>query len=426
MRNPVFFMRGGYSILVLIGVALLMSACGLSEIRKQTAQAENVGVINGRVEVTIDQDGPVVVYRFENKSGVLVLEDQVIATPSGRYQFVAEPGEYLVAAFVDSNNDGVFQREAEPGKFSLNPLTFRLEGGETVDIETIVISGDAPARPDGISVAVDKRPIVENVGKVVSLRDPAFERSNYDLGLWRPIDFIDNVEAGLLFLQEFDPEKSPVLFVHGIAGGPRDFSEIIGSIDRTAYQPWVLYYPSGLRLDLISDYLVNAVAELQSRHGRFEMALVAHSMGGLVTHSFVKKFTERFPESSHLIRLVMTINSPLGGMASAASGVDFSPIVVPAWKDVATESEFLRDLEEWDWPDELPYYLVFSYETGSDDDGVVPIASQIPMKRQLEATRLVGFNNSHVGTLQDSSFIDLLRDVLQEGVDDVGAGSRSN
>ena len=52
MRNPVFFMRGGYSILVLIGVALLMSACGLSEIRKQTAQAENVGVINGRVEVT--------------------------------------------------------------------------------------------------------------------------------------------------------------------------------------------------------------------------------------------------------------------------------------------------------------------------------------------------------------------------------------
>ena len=58
--------------------------------------------------------------------------------------------------------------------------------------------------------------------------------------------------------------------------------------------------------------------------------------------------------------------------------------------------------------------------------GVVPIASQIPMKRQLEATRLVGFNNSHVGTLQDSSFIDLLRDFLQEGVDDVGAGSRSN
>ena len=397
-----------------MGLALLMSACGLSEIRKQTVQAENVGVINGRVEVTSGQNGPIVVYRFENKNGVLVLEDQAIAALGGRYQFVAEPGEYLVAAFVDSNNDGVFQREAEHGNFRLNPLTFRMEGGETVDIETIVISGDAPAQPDGTSVVVDKRPIIENVGKVVSLQDPALKRSNYDVGLWRPIDFIHNVEAGLLFLQEFDPEKLPVLFIHGIAGGPLDFSEIIGSIDQTAYQPWVLYYPSGLRLDLISDYLVNAVAELQSRHGRFEMVLVAHSMGGLVTHSFVKKYAERFPDGSFPIRSVITINSPLRGMASAASGVSFSPIVVPAWKDVATESEFLRDLEMWDWPSDLPYYLVFSYETGSDDDGVVPIASQIPMKRQREATRLVGFNNSHVGTLQDPKFIKLIRDFLQQ------------
>lgn len=137
-------------------------------------------------------------------------------------------------------------------------------------------------------------------------------------------------------------------------------------------------------------------------------------MGGLLTHSFIKKFAERFPESSLLIRLVMTINSPLGGMASAASGMDFSSIVVPAWKGVATESEFLRDLEKWVWPKDLPYYRVFSYETGADDDGVVAIASQIPMNRQLEATRLVGFNNSHVGTLQDSKFIKLIWDALQE------------
>ena len=100
--------------------------------------------------------------------------------------------------------------------------------------------------------------------------------------------------------------------------------------------------------------------------------------------------------------------------------------MVPAWKDVATESEFLRDLDEWDWPDDLPYYLVFSFETGSDDDGVGPITSQIPMKTQLEATRIVGFNNCHVGTLQDSNFINLIWDFLQEGVDEVGAGNRDN
>lgn len=120
---------------------------------------------------------------------------------------------------------------------------------------------------------------------------------------------------------------------------------------------------------------------------------------------------------SHILR---------GSIYGFTVSVEHSPIVVPSWKDVATESEFLRDLAEWDWPGELPYCLVFSYETGSDDDGVVPMASQIPMKRQREATRLVGFNNSHAGTLQDPDFIRLVRDFLQEAIEGVGAGSRND
>ena len=41
MQNPVFCMRAGHTTVVLMGLALLMSACGLSEIRKQTVQADS-------------------------------------------------------------------------------------------------------------------------------------------------------------------------------------------------------------------------------------------------------------------------------------------------------------------------------------------------------------------------------------------------
>ena len=63
-------------------------------------------------------------------------------------------------------------------------------------------------------------------------------------------------------LQEYDARRMPVIFVHGMSGTPLDFSAAIASLDRSKYQPWVLYYPSGLRLDMVSDYLVTAVRGL--------------------------------------------------------------------------------------------------------------------------------------------------------------------
>jgi hypothetical protein len=166
---------------------------------------------------------------------------------------------------------------------------------------------------------------------------------------------------------------------------------------------------------MISDYMLKAVVGLQDKHGFNQMIVVAHSMGGLVTRSFVKKYVDKFPERKDNFRLVMTINSPLGGMHSATSGVNHSPIVVPSWRDVADNSEFLNDLHEWIWPQDIPYYLVFSYKPGDDNDGVVGLNSQLPLKLQSEATRMFGFNNTHVGTLHDDAFIELFNEILAHG-----------
>lgn len=397
-----------------IAFMLLLSACSLAEISRQIAIVEDVGVIRGKVDVQTTQKGPVVVLRFAVNGGLFSLENEVIATAAGEYEFSAEPGEYLVAAFVDVNQDGRFQRGQEHGNYCTDPLTFTIEARQEIELATIVISGDPPALAEGQRVVIAESEIVENIGEVVSLGDAQFNRDNYGMGMWRPLDFLESGGGGLLFLQEYDASKMPVLFVHGIAGGPTDLRKLIESLDTKHFQPWILYYPSGLHLGMVSDYMVKAMTDLQSRYGFEKFDVIAHSMGGVVARSFVKKYVEGFPARVNQIGLVMTINSPMGGMASAASGVDLSPVVVPAWRDLATGSEFLQDLHAWTWPRQIPYHLVFSYQPGNDDDGVVALESQIPLKLQSEAVRLYGFRNTHVGTLSDPSFIALFEGILEQ------------
>ena len=403
--------------ILLLASLFALSACGLAEIKRQIGIVDDLGVIKGKVDVQSEQKGPVVVLRFAVDESAFTLENQVIATSNGRYEFGAEPGEYLVAAFIDVNRDGRFQRGEEHGNFSTDPLTFKVEARQTVELGTIVIDGDPPLIADAREAVIAETRAIQNIGTIVSLDDAQFNRENYGLGMWRPVDFLDSVGGGLFFLEAFDPDKTPVIFVHGISGGPTDLRQLIESLDREKYQAWVLYYPSGLRLGMVSNYLVKAVTDLQSKIGFEEFGIVAHSMGGLVVHSFVQKFVERFPQRARQIAFVMTINSPMAGMSSAASGVDLSPVVVPAWRDVATGSEFLARLHDSAWPAQVPYYLVFSYEPGSGDDGVVILESQIPLKFQSEALRMYGFANTHVGTLDDPAFIALFKNILATGPD---------
>jgi pimeloyl-ACP methyl ester carboxylesterase len=267
--------------------------------------------------------------------------------------------------------------------------------------------------PETEMKSVDKRDAIwNNTGSVVTLDDPRFGRENYAMGLWKPVDFLNQAEGGLFFLQEYQQNKLPVILVHGVNGGPLDWENVITGLNKEHFQPLVAYYPSGLRLDMISDYLVEAITMLQEKHGFSDYAVVAHSMGGLVTRSFVKKYVRHSKENSQKLKLVMTVNSPMAGMSAAAAGVEHSPIVVPSWRDVEPNSEFLKDLHTWEWPKDIPYHLVISYTDGKSSDGVVSLQSQSPMRLQSEATRMYIFNDDHVGTINNDKFIETLNMVL--------------
>jgi hypothetical protein len=84
------------------------------------------------------------------------------------------------------------------------------------------------------------------------------------------------------------------------------------------------------------------------------------------------------------------------------------------WRDVAENSAFIGRLNDWNLPDEIDYYLFFSYQSDDGGDGVVSLDSQIPMNLQTEAKHIFGFNASHAGILHDKKFIKKRNKILQE------------
>jgi len=396
----------------LLGLLLFISSgCALMRAKEQVEVIEKAALIKGTVNISSSQKGPVVVVCLSESNRVFIQKTRTHVSAKGHYKFSVLLGNYIIAAFIDVNRDGHFQ-VGEHGHYHSEPLILHVQAGEQVTVPPLLISGDPSPRPVDIETAVDFVPIIKNMGKVKRLSDPLFSKDNCAMGMWQPLDFLQKVGGGLFMLQDYQPDKMPVVFIHGMGGGPLDWEAVIETMDKEHFQPWVLYYPSGLRLDMVSDYLVTTMTEMKARYDFTDWGIAAHSMGGLVARSFIMKYVKQFPEQAKNIRFVMTVNSLMGGIESATTGVNFSPVVIPAWRDVAIESKFLKELHAWSWPQQIPYHLFFSYRTGESGDGVVSLQSQLPQKLQSEAMRIYGFNNDHVGTLRDEDFLKIFHRII--------------
>ncbi len=100
--------------------------------------------------------------------------------------------------------------------------------------------------------------------------------------------------TGLYMLEAFDPQKIPVLMIHGLWSSPDTWTEMLNELRalpevRNRYQFWTYLYPTGqpfwisatqLREDL--ERMRNAVDPQRRAPALDQMVLIGHSMGGLV------------------------------------------------------------------------------------------------------------------------------------------------
>jgi len=397
---------------LLLFIFIFSSGCSLKAMKEQSEGIESAGTLTGKVESQLDVEGRIYVKLYRKDKEALALYGHVPVNSDGTFRFRMLPGTFLLAAYIDVNNDQTYSTD-EPATFlsddNKQPSLMEISAGQKLEAPLLSIAGESEffsTEPVKDSVYI----INKNIGRVIDLDDEMFKRENASTGLWRPFDFLQHVGGGLMLLQEYDANKIPVVFVHGIGGTPLEFKDFIDQMDQEKFQPWVLYYPSGFRLDMVSEYFHRAMNQLHAKYQFEQVYLVTHSMGGLMSRSYLMKHQQYKDEFA--IGRYVTINSPLYGMDSAISGVEYSPIVVPVWRDVASNSEYVRHVHEWHVPEEIDYHLFFSFLPGEEGDGIVPLTSQLSISLQEEADKIYGFKAQHAGILVQQDFIQYLNKVL--------------
>src|SRR5688572_15318478 len=103
---------------------------------------------------------------------------------------------------------------------------------------------------------------------------------------------------GIYALDPVDEKRIPVLFIHGINDSPARFSYLIEQLDRTRFQPWLYSYASHAHLDSVADNLHETVQQIRQSYRFHSIAVVGHSMGGLVARGFIQRQDQSSPTAA--------------------------------------------------------------------------------------------------------------------------------
>jgi len=349
--------------------------------------------------------------KYQQNEKVDIVQLQVA---SDSYMAFLPTGNYDLYVFADLDSDGDFDSEELIGSASAVIPPGHSRNDAIVKGPAILIDRDHP-REAAFRVHEKVRPTSY---VYTSLDDEFFDTGYGKTGLYDPAALIAHTQGFLFGLENYDAAKTTVLFIHGISGTPRDWKFMVDGMDRSRFQPFFFYYPSGLPLDKIGTLLSQIISTIDKHAmtGQRKIVLAAYSMGGLVALSAINKLAvEGFPAS---LKLYCSFSTPYGGDEEARKGVETAPVVVPVWRDIAAQSEFLNDLTRRPFPKRLPFYLYFSYndtsrfKLGETSDGAVTLRSQLVPSLQAAATGVLGFNETHTSILNSEpvreSFLRLL------------------
>jgi len=405
----------------------MLSGCMLYDLHDDLERQDRYGSVSGTVRSDTSHHKPIQVLLV--KVNMLDEHDNTIANSTvmfkpGPFQFFALPGTYMVGAFEDRNEDMIFQPDeyvgwhGAPDPIIVKPnkkhegLSVILRSSEQAHLQFPLLYELPPFQMSRELVGKFR------VGEVVKLSDPRFAAKNGDMGFWEPLEFMEDVGGGVFFLQKYDPEKIPILIVHGAGGNPVEFKHIIKGLNRDKFQPWVLFYPSGMRLGIISKWVSTTLSILLVQHKFEHLYILAHSMGGLVARDVINRMIRE--GGGKVLQLFVSLSTPWDGHVFAAKGVKQCPVVIPAWYDMVPGSPFIKSLSKTPLPSHLEYNLFFSYRGGwhltmpPSNDGTVSLRSELFLPVELSAKKVLGFDVTHGGILSSPAVIERLNMLFEE------------
>ena len=391
--------------------------CTLIKLKKDVNRSQESTVIVGRIDAKFQVNGPIIVAACSMSKGKEVAHYTVLHD-SGEYELMVEQGEYYVFAYWDKNSNLIYEA-GEPAGQHGNPKMVSVPAvGVVFDIDIVIPEGGRNiVIPQGLKIASVKPQKLRSRqgGAITDLDDERFAEEYGTKGFWEPGSFFKEMGGNIFFLEEYDPEKTPILYIHGAAGTPSGWRYFVDNIDRTRFQPWFFYYPSGSRLSSMSYLLLWKLINLQTKYQFNKIYITAHSMGGLVARSFIVNYGLQFP----YVKLFISLATPWGGDRMAEYGVERSPAVIPSWIDMQPEGEFITSLYRLKMPEQTSFYM-FSGHRGSrnpfrsNNDGTIALSSLLDYRPQFEAKMNYAFNEDHASIILSKDVLAQYNTILNE------------
>ena len=413
-----------YRYILPVIMCFVFSGCMFKSLEKDLAILEQTSRLEGTISNPSPHQKPIIILAYQLLDADKKLVVYHVQHRPGTFTFIRFPGRYLIAAFEDANEDLVYQPTEWAGYVGNGSILTVKPGEDLLHLDLTLKHPEEVTlaeAPDLTSPAIKAQLDFSKIqaGEIVTIDDPRFSQKNGKQGLWEPLQFLRDVGGGVYFLEPFNPKKIPVVFVHGAGGDPSQWAPLIDHLDRTRYQPWIFYYPSGFRLNICAEFLAETLRKVLvgNKLANNKIVVMAHSMGGLVSRSLVNMIVEKGVEQKFRV-LFLTLSTPWGGHQAAQMGIDYAPAVIPSWIDMIPNSPFQQALFQTPLSSKIDYYLLFGFKggqnpfTNGNDDGTVSLVSQLKAEAQDAAIKTIGFNEDHVSILRSPHTIEKIGTLL--------------
>lgn len=224
---------------LLIILTIFLSGCSFLKLKKEIDEINRTYAISGRIDSISEEKFPIIVMLYNAQDGKVEIKEYSITASNGHFSFFRPKGEYYLAAFEDLNNNFTYDSGERSGYFGA-PTKISLPKSSEQSIDPLNLNFSikkTDAFLAGFPVDIDVQKISRSVfakfGQVTTLDDPMFTTANGTTGYWEPLTFLREFGVGVYFLERYDPEKIPVLFIHGAVGNPADWKKTIERLDRT-------------------------------------------------------------------------------------------------------------------------------------------------------------------------------------------------
>ena len=404
------FVSRWHKIAVLLAMLWIITAgCAMVKLNEEVRESLASTVLVGQVASAVPEKGVIVVAAYSVNEGERKIAHFTVLHEAGEYELMVAAGSYYVCAYQDQNSNLVYDAGEPAGQYGDPGLVTAPTGGVVLEINFEITEKGRPIDlPPGFEISPDnpRRLSSRQAGAVVALDDERFCPENGSKGFWEPIDFFKRLGGNIYFLEEYDPEKIPILFIHGAAGTPKGWAYFIDHLDRKRFQPWLFYYPTGSRLKSMSYLLFWKLYNLQLKYKFDTLFITAHSMGGLVARSFIMDYGRNAP----YVKLFIALATPWGGDRMAEYGVKQSPAVIPCWIDMQPQGEFLQSLYREKLPPTVSFYMFTGLRGSrnpfrSNNDGTITLASLMDLRPQTEAKMSYAFNEDHVSIVESPAAV---------------------